>query len=70
MKNLQDAGIDNVFFWLNPVEKCTTLFPRCYVAVPFKEPLPAYSRAYFRFQRNNAMNAMETIDGEPCICIQ
>jgi hypothetical protein len=34
-------------------------------AVPFKEPLPAYSRAYFRFQRNNAMSAMETIDGEP-----
>jgi hypothetical protein len=21
MKNLQDAGIDNVFFWINPVEK-------------------------------------------------
>jgi hypothetical protein len=40
-------------------------------AVPFKEPLPAYSpRADFRFQRNNAMNAMETIDGEPCICIE
>jgi hypothetical protein len=21
MKSLQDAGIDNVFFWINPVEK-------------------------------------------------
>jgi hypothetical protein len=31
MKNLQDAGIDNVFFWINPVEKCTRSFPRCYV---------------------------------------
>jgi hypothetical protein len=20
MKNLQDAGIDNIFFWINPVE--------------------------------------------------
>jgi hypothetical protein len=39
-------------------------------AIPFKEPLPAYSRAYFRFERNNAMNAMETIDGESCICIE
>jgi hypothetical protein len=24
MKNLHDAGIDNVFFWINPVEKCTS----------------------------------------------
>jgi hypothetical protein len=43
-------------------------------AVLFKEPLPAYSPAhtmyYFQFERNNAMNAMETIDGEPCICIE
>jgi hypothetical protein len=40
-------------------------------AVPFKEPLSANSpRAYFRFERNNAMNAMETIDREPCICIE
>jgi dTDP-glucose pyrophosphorylase len=23
MKNLQYAGIDNVFFWINHVEKCT-----------------------------------------------
>jgi hypothetical protein len=23
MKNLQDAGIDYVFFWINPAEKCT-----------------------------------------------
>jgi hypothetical protein len=22
MTHLQDAGIDNVFFWINPVEKC------------------------------------------------
>jgi hypothetical protein len=22
MENLQDAGIDNVFFWINPLEKC------------------------------------------------
>jgi hypothetical protein len=39
-----------------------------YPAVPFKEPLPAYSPStqlssgsgqyYFRFERNNAMNAM------------
>jgi hypothetical protein len=43
-------------------------------AVPFKEPLPAYSPEhttyYFWFVRNNAMNAMETIDREPCICIE
>jgi hypothetical protein len=43
-------------------------------AVPFKEPLPAYAPStqqyYFRFERNNAMNAMEIIDGEPCICIE
>jgi hypothetical protein len=39
-------------------------------AVPFKEPLLAYSRAYFRFQRNNAMNAMEAIDRDPCICME
>jgi hypothetical protein len=26
MKNLQDAGINNVFFWINPVEKCTRSF--------------------------------------------
>jgi hypothetical protein len=25
-------------------------------AIPFKEPLPTYSRAYFRFQRSNAIN--------------
>jgi hypothetical protein len=25
MKNLQDAGIDDVFFWTNPVEKYTRL---------------------------------------------
>jgi hypothetical protein len=24
---------------------------------------------YFRFEHNNDMNAMETIDGEPCICV-
>jgi hypothetical protein len=23
--------VDNVFFWINPVEKCTRSFPRCYV---------------------------------------
>jgi hypothetical protein len=23
MKNLQDVGIDNDFFWKNPVEKCS-----------------------------------------------
>jgi hypothetical protein len=30
---LQDAGIDNVnvFIWINPVDKCTRSFPRCYV---------------------------------------
>jgi hypothetical protein len=28
MEILQDAGIDNVFFWINPVEKCTQSFPR------------------------------------------
>jgi hypothetical protein len=32
MKNLQDAGIDNVFFSINPVEKCTQSFLRCYVS--------------------------------------
>jgi hypothetical protein len=26
MKNLQDAGIDYVFFSINPVEKCNNLF--------------------------------------------
>jgi hypothetical protein len=31
LKDLQDASIDNVFFWINPVEKCTQSFPRCYV---------------------------------------
>jgi hypothetical protein len=31
MKNLQDAGIDNVFFWINSVEKCTQSFPWCYI---------------------------------------
>jgi hypothetical protein len=31
MKNLPDAGIDNVFFWINPVGKCIRYFPRCYV---------------------------------------
>jgi hypothetical protein len=31
MKNLQDACKDNVFCWINPVEKCTRSFPRCYV---------------------------------------
>jgi hypothetical protein len=44
-------------------------------AVPFKELLPAYSpehatvigQYYFQFERDNAMNAMETIDGVPCI---
>jgi hypothetical protein len=35
---------------------------------PSKSRFPPIPRAYFRFQRNNAMNAMETIDGEPCIC--
>jgi hypothetical protein len=24
-----DTGIENVFFWINPVEKCTPSFPRC-----------------------------------------
>jgi hypothetical protein len=28
MKSLYDAGIDNVFFWINPVEKCTQSFPQ------------------------------------------
>jgi hypothetical protein len=28
---LQDAGIDNVFFWINPREKCTQTFTQCYV---------------------------------------
>jgi hypothetical protein len=31
MKNLLDAGIDHVFFWINPVEKFTQSFPRGYV---------------------------------------
>jgi hypothetical protein len=31
MKKLLDAGIDNVFLWINPVEKCIRYFPRCYV---------------------------------------
>jgi hypothetical protein len=31
MKNLQDAGMDDVFFWINPVEKYTRSFLRCYV---------------------------------------
>jgi hypothetical protein len=26
MKNLQDAGRDNVFFWINPVETMYTIF--------------------------------------------
>jgi hypothetical protein len=47
-------------------------------AVPFNEPLPVYSpeyttvigQYYFQFERNNAINAMETIDGEPCISIE
>jgi hypothetical protein len=30
MKNLQDAGIDHVFLWINPVEKWTRSVPRCY----------------------------------------
>jgi hypothetical protein len=30
MKNMQDTGLDNVFFGINPVEKCTRSFPRCY----------------------------------------
>jgi hypothetical protein len=29
MKNLQDAGINNVFFRINPVEKCTRSFDLC-----------------------------------------
>jgi hypothetical protein len=37
---------------------------------PSKSHFPPIPRVYFRFQRNNAMNAMETIDGEPCICIE
>jgi hypothetical protein len=28
---LIDFFIDNVFFWINPVEKCTRTFLRCYV---------------------------------------
>jgi hypothetical protein len=31
MKYLQDAGMDNVFFWKNPLEKYTRSFPLCYV---------------------------------------
>jgi hypothetical protein len=26
MKNLQDAGIDNIFFWINPCRKMYTIF--------------------------------------------
>jgi hypothetical protein len=26
MKNLQDAGMDNVFFWMNPVARMYTMF--------------------------------------------
>jgi hypothetical protein len=60
-----------------PSETCSILVLNA-TAVPFKEPLPANSPAhktvigqyYFRFERNNAMNAMETIDREPCICIK
>jgi hypothetical protein len=26
MKNLQDAGIDNVFFWINPAENVHAFF--------------------------------------------
>jgi hypothetical protein len=47
---------------------------------PSKGRLPPIPRAhnchravgpyYFWFERSNAMNAMETIDGEPCICIE
>jgi hypothetical protein len=37
---------------------------------PSKSRFPPIPRAYFRFERSNAMNAMETIDGEPCICIE
>jgi hypothetical protein len=31
MKNLQKAGIDSVFFWINLVEKCSHSFLWCYV---------------------------------------
>jgi hypothetical protein len=37
---------------------------------PSKSRFPPIPQAYFRFQRNNDMNAMETIDGEPCIYIE
>jgi hypothetical protein len=32
-KICRTAGIhvDNVFFWINPVEKCTLYFPQCYI---------------------------------------
>jgi hypothetical protein len=34
---LQDAGIDNVFFLINLVEKCTRSFPRCYTCTSREE---------------------------------
>jgi hypothetical protein len=36
----------------------------------FPEHTTVIGQYYFRFERNNAMNAMEAIDGEPCICIE
>jgi hypothetical protein len=35
----------------------------------FPEHTTVIGQYYFWFECNNAMNAMETIDGEPCICI-
>jgi hypothetical protein len=48
--------------------------PRVSRPFPSKSRFPEHTTVtgqyYFRFERNNAMNAMETIDGEPCICIE
>jgi hypothetical protein len=40
------------------------------VSRPFP-PIPhEHTTYYFQFERNNTMNAMETIDRDPCICIE
>jgi hypothetical protein len=38
--------------------------------IPDPEHATVIGQYYFRFERNNAMNAMKTIDGGPCICIE
>jgi hypothetical protein len=44
-------------------------FPSMSRLPPIPEHTTVIGQYYFRFERNNAMNSMETIDGEPCICI-